>query len=164
MARSNPILLYSTNTMLAYEINEEYYRQEHYVWCNPYYDTSSAPAGTPLPPSSTPADIYRALYREVVGGDRHNEKIERNRNGLRNGVAAKEKSGIIDAGQKQKIIGLIENAPLKLFEPVLYVMPFALVKKLAKTVPAGDRANPLHDEYIIENLPRHCFGIIRLPL
>jgi hypothetical protein len=150
--------------MLAFDINEEYYCQEHYVWCNPYYDSSSLPANTPLPPSSTPADIYQALYREVRGADQHNEKIERNRNGLRNGVTAKEKAGVIDASQKQKILGLIDNAPLKLFEPVLYVMPFALVSRLAKTVPANDRANPLHDEYIIENLPRRCFGIVKLPI
>ena len=160
MAR--PILLYSANTMLAFEINEEYYHQEHYVWCNPYYDSYFLPVGTPLPPSSTPADIYHALYREVEGNDRHNEKIERNRSGLRNGAAAKERLGMIDAQQKQKIMGLVDNAPLKLFEPVLYVMPFSLVAKLAKTVPAAGRANPLHDEYIIERLPRHCFGIIRM--
>ena len=99
-----------------------------------------------------------------MGRDKHNEKIERNRNGLRNGAAAKERMGIINAEQKQKIMGLIDNAPLKLFEPVLYVMPFALVSKMAKTVPAGDRANPLHDEYIIGNLPRDRFGIVRLPV
>ncbi len=149
--------------MLAFEINEEYYRQEHYVWCNPYYDSSSLPAGASLPPSSTPADIYYALYREVQGADRHNEKIERNRTGLRNGAIAKEKAGVVDGQQKQKIIDLVDNAPLKLFEPVLYVMPFALVTKITKTVPAKDRANPLHDEYVIENLPRHCFGIVKLP-
>ena len=164
MARSKPILLYYTNTRLAFEINEEYYRQEHYVWCNPYYDSLGLPPNASLPPSSTPADIYHALYREVQGADRHNEKIERNRNGLRNGAAAKERAGVIDALQKQKIIGLVDNAPFKLFEPVLYVMPFALVARLAKTVAAGDRANPLHDEYIIENLPRRCFGIVHLPI
>ena len=163
MARRQPLLLYSTGTMLAFDINEEYYRQEHYVWCNPYYDADAVPVGIP-PPSSTPADVYRALYREVRGNDRHNEKIERNRIGLRNGAAAKEKLGIIDAKQKQEILGIVNNAPLKLFEPVLYVMPFARVAKMAKTVPANDRANPLHDEYIIENLPRSYFGIVRLPI
>jgi hypothetical protein len=164
MASTKPILLYSTNTMLAFDINEEYYRQEHYVWCNPYFDASSVPTGTPLAPSSTPADIYYALSREVQGADRHNVMIERNRNGLRYGADAKEKAGVITAEQKQKIIGLIDNAPLKLFEPVLYVMPFALIAKRVKTVPAEDRANPLHDEYIIENLPRNCFGLIKLPM
>ncbi len=33
-----PLVLYSANTLLAYKINETFYKGLHYVWCNPVFD------------------------------------------------------------------------------------------------------------------------------
>lgn len=33
--RTAPLVLYSTNTWLAYTVAERFYGGEHYVWCTP---------------------------------------------------------------------------------------------------------------------------------
>jgi hypothetical protein len=52
---SEPIVLYSTSTWLAYAIAEQYYAGDHYVWCTPHFDPSSVPPiSYSVPPSSSP--------------------------------------------------------------------------------------------------------------
>ena len=54
-----PLVLYSTNRSLAYQLNQHYYGGKHWVWCNPFFDErAAAAAGFAAPPSSTPADLY----------------------------------------------------------------------------------------------------------
>ncbi len=40
---SAPLILYSTNTWLAYKIAERFYGDMHYVWCAPFFDSESLP-------------------------------------------------------------------------------------------------------------------------
>ena len=65
--RADPILLYSTNTWLAYLIAELFYNGEHFVWCTPHFDSSSVPLlNYSVPPSASPIEIYRGLRKDVL--------------------------------------------------------------------------------------------------
>lgn len=77
-----PLLLYSTSTWLAYAIAERYYGGVHYAWCSPVYDGTTAESHINIPPTSSPAEIYRLLLHEVSRGERHGKAIENNREGL----------------------------------------------------------------------------------
>lgn len=72
----NPLLLYSTNTLLAYHISQTYYGELHYVWCSALFGAANIPSPYyPNPPSSSPQGIYETLLKAVESGDRHSEKI-----------------------------------------------------------------------------------------
>src|SRR5438034_601490 len=63
-----PLILYSTNTLLAYRVAELYYGRVHYVWCATYFNPDSLPAyDATHPPTSTPSAIYHSLSAEVAG-------------------------------------------------------------------------------------------------
>lgn len=161
-----PLLLYSTNTRLAFEINERYYGQKHYVWCSRFFNDSATP---PIlytnPPSSCPEDIYRSYLTEVSREDLHSVQIPRNVTGLQKGANARFSEGIITDDQKNTIFAIIEKAKEKnfrLFSPLLYIIPFAAVETIVEPVPIKDRANPLSDEFIIKDLPREFFDVVDL--
>lgn len=163
---TNPLLLYSTNTRLAFEINERYYQQKHYVWCTRYFNNSATPLITYTnPPSSCPEDIYRSYLAETNREDLHAIQIPRNVTGLQKGVNAKFAEGVITDAQKTLILSIIEKAKgknFRLFSPLLYIIPFAAVESMFEFVPIEDRANPLSDEYIIKDLPREFFDVVDL--
>lgn len=160
---SNPLILYSTNTRLAYLISKRYYGDLHYVWCTPYFDSKSiAPHDYTIPPTSSPGEIYHNLYQEVNRGDRHSSKIEDNKKGILEGVNAKREAAVINKQQKAEIIQVVEKAEILDFKPLLYIIPFNLVTELVEEVPVEERAHPLSVEYIIRALPRHLFDIITL--
>lgn len=160
---SNPLLLYSTNTRLAYLISKRYYGDLHYVWCTPYFDSKSlAPHDYTIPPTSSPGEIYHNLYEEVIRGDRHSSKIEDNKRGILEGANAKRKAGVINEQQEQEIAQIVEQAMILDFKPLLYIIPFNLVTNLVEEVPVNKRAHPLSVEYLIKELPRHLFDIITL--
>jgi hypothetical protein len=45
-----PLVLYSTNTSLAYNLNQPYYGEKHWVWCSPYFDEQAARAAGAIAP------------------------------------------------------------------------------------------------------------------
>jgi hypothetical protein len=82
----DPLLLYSTNTWLAYVIGERFYRDEHYVWCTPDFDARAmARIDQVTPPSSSPAEIYRDLHEDVLRGDSHSSRSRTTRQGFYEG-------------------------------------------------------------------------------
>lgn len=160
---ADPVVLYSTNTLLAYTIAETYYRQEHYVWCSPHFDARSIPALIgPPPPTSSPGVIYHALSAEVKAGDRHSSKIEQNRLGLKRGVAHYRSIGAIDDALEAEITDMIAEADIPSFRPLMYVIPYILVSDILHRVPVAERAHPMWPEFIIKMLPRRCFDVIEL--
>jgi hypothetical protein len=160
-----PLILYSTNTWLAFHIAERYYRGEHYVWCTPFFNDRSDKGDSGfVAPTSCPSEIYRSLYREWRAGDRHSIKIEHNRNGILRGVKTKREAGAISEDQKKDIVAIVERAEVRDFEPLVYVMPFARVSRLVREVPVKDRAHPLSQEYVVQGLPRRLFDVITLEL
>jgi len=158
MAR--PLLLYSTNTWLAYTIAETYYQGEHYVWCTPFFSPRSAPGYANVPPTSCPSSIYHALREEVAAGDRHSTKVKENRTGIIKGANVKKAARLIDVAQEQEIIDIVNSAETRDFRPLLYLIPFAAVAGLLQDVPVANKAHPLSVEYLIERLPRASFDVI----
>jgi hypothetical protein len=157
---SAPLILYSTNTLLAYRINQIYYRERHFVWCNPYFSASAPSIDVQMPPSSTPSDICRSLFGDVSQEDVHSLKIQSNRDGIRKGASSKRNADQITEEQFREIDQIVSAAKLADFRPLLYVIPYHLVAEQARPVPPADRAHPFSQEYIIKDLPRPSFDVL----
>lgn len=162
MPNSSQLILYSTATRLAFNINVRFYGGDHWVWCSPYFAPLSGPLYT-NPPSSSPSEIYRDLWRATESGDLHNTKIKDNKAGILKGAVAKRQAGVIQDQEFQEINDIVAAAIIQDFSPVLYIIPFDRVANLASRVPIGKLAHPLSVEYIIETLPSTCFHVIQFP-
>ena len=160
MAKSKPIVLFSTNTLLAYWINEKYYDTKHFVYCNRFSHFQAAPRSTVMPPSSTPCTLYKAFENDVMNNDAHSAVIAQNRVGLLRGAAAKRKRGVITAQQETEIKQIVDVATNQDFKPLLYVIPYALVEKQVKPVPVANKAHAFSEEFIIEELSRESFEFV----
>jgi hypothetical protein len=157
-----PLLLYSTNTWLAFSIAERYYGGIHYAWCSPVYDGTTAELHVNIPPTSSPAEIYRNLLEEVRRGEQHSAEITRIAGGIATGARLKREAGLISDAVYADIEDILRKVRTPDFRPVLYVMPFERVSEIAREVPVASRAHPLSVEYRIEALPRDCFDMIQL--
>lgn len=143
-----------------YAIAEWYYGGVHFAWCSPVYNGSTAEPHVNIPPSSSPAEIYRALFREVDRGERHSDAIANNRKGIKKGADAKLEAGVISSDEHASIMRTLENAEVRDFRPVLYVIPSDRVRGTVVDVPVHQRAHPLFREYRVENLGRDCFDML----
>lgn len=160
-----PLILYSTNSWLAYAINERYYAGRHFVWCSPFRGPGTMPAhDVTTPPSSSPLEIYRALYRDVAAGDRHSSKIRDNKIGLLRGAEIRRSKGHIREDDERDIAAVIDGAETRDFRPLLYVIPCSRLSKKIISVPVEKRAHPLSDEFIIDDLRRKSFDVIEFPV
>lgn len=154
-----PLLLYSTNTLLAYGIAQEYYAEQHWVWCN---TTFRAPRDSNIraPASAQPGEIYDRLFEDVTSGDRHSGWIKDNKRSVLRGAKAKLAAGVITPQQFADIRTTVRKAEVADFFPLLYVILYSRVKTLIKKVPPAKRAHPLSPELHIEALPRSAFDIL----
>jgi hypothetical protein len=159
-----PLVLYSTNTRLAYVIAQRFYRSVHYVWCVPNAVHPHGAAGRPNPPSSDPLKIYRVLWDAVRSGDRHCAEIKQKKLGLLRGAEAKKKEGVIDEATFRTIVEMVEGADLDSFQPLLYVIPAKQVADQTRSVPPRDRAAVLSEELLIAELEASNFDVLVLPL
>ena len=157
-----PLLLYSAGTWLAYAIAERFYGGIHYVWCSPFYDGATAARHVNVPPSSSPAEIYRNMEEETRRGDLHSDAIKRNIAGIRGGARMKWEGGAITSAQLEEIEHTVTRAKVPDFHPVLFVIPFDRIADLVSTVPVGERAHPLSVEYRVEALPSGYFDLLEL--
>lgn len=158
---NTPLLLYSASTWLAYSIAERFYGV-HYAWCTAFYDGITAPRHFNIPPTSSPAEIYRSLEEETRRGDLHSDAIRRNADGILRGAKAKLRAGAITAAQHRQIKKVVTNAKIPDFRPVLYVIPFDRLESNVPEVPVSLRAHPLSLEYRVEDLRRGCFDVLEL--
>jgi hypothetical protein len=156
---NDPLLLYSTNTWLAYSISNRYYGGRHWIWCSPFYRQNEIAAAA-FPPSAIPGSIYDRLYEDVVSGDGHSAWIAQNRAGLMKGAECKQQEGVISEAQKEEIIAIAKDAEIANFKPLLYVIPAARVTGVVRTVPPPQRAHPMSVEYIIEALTVADFDLL----
>ncbi|MEA2599053.1 MAG: hypothetical protein QOF89_45 [Acidobacteriota bacterium] len=158
---SDPLVLYSVNTLLAYRINEQFYQQIHFVWCNPYFSATSPRAiDVQMPPSSTPYDICRKYLEDIARGDRHSSSFRDNRAGLETGMRLKLAEGVITEEQFQELDDIVAKASLDEFRPLLYIIPFEGVRELAQLPRPSQRAHPFSPEYRIERLSRSRFDVL----
>jgi len=156
------LLLYSTNTLMAYGISEQHYGGSHWVWCSPFFKPD-ATAAAAMPETAVLALIYSGFRRAVYGGDLHSAWIERNKAGLTKGVEAKRAAGAIDDRKVASLIAAIDAAPIINFRPLLFIIPYAKVKKQLEEVPPHERANPISIEYRILSLSRKHFDVLEFP-
>jgi hypothetical protein len=156
MMALDPLILYSTNTWLAWAIAKQYYGGLHWVWCSPFFRQNGAVG----PPSAIPGAIYDRLFEDVTRGDRHSVWISKNRVGLAKGAQCKRAAGVISAKQHGEILEIIREAQILDFRPLLFVMPATRVRDLLVEVPPAQRAHPLSVEFIIEALPTEAFDLV----
>ena len=157
------LILYSTNTWLAFNIATRYFNNEHYVWCTPFFDSDGHPGyAYTVAATSCPKEIYLSLMKEVIDRDNHSSKIKDNKVGILKGAAFKRAAGVITEDQEKEIASVVDNAVHQDFKPLLYVIPYDKVLGLLKNVPIAEKAHPLSAEFIIESLPRDHFDIIEL--
>jgi hypothetical protein len=155
-----PLLLYSASTWLAFTIAERFYGGVHYVWCSPFYDAATAARHLSIPPSSSPAEIYWNLEQDTRRGDRHSAAIKQSRSGVLRGAEANHKAGLVSDFQYSEITFTVENAHIREFRPVLYVIPFDRVREMATEVPAHERASPFSVEFRFTRLRNDCFDVL----
>ena len=155
-----PLVLYSTNTLLAYRINQQYYAGLHYVWCSPFFSGSADSIDVAMPPSSTPCDICFQYLNDIQRQDQHSKIIEQNQAGLQRGIKAKRAEGTISSEQYEEIRNVIMRSSMDAFRPLVYVIPFKAVRKLVRPAHPHEKANPFSPEYVIERLPRSRFDVL----
>jgi hypothetical protein len=158
------LLYYSTNSYLAFQLAENYYRGKHFVWCSPVFapeELSELDIRKNIPPSSSPNKIYIKLIEDIHRADMHSSLIEQNKSGLKKGALIHHKAGIIDDNDLVRINKLIDSAKLKDFRPLLYLIPKNLVESKIIEVDIDDKANPLDVEYQIVDLNKNEFEIIQ---
>ena len=157
-----PLILYSTQTWLAYAVAERFYGGVHHAWCSPVYDGTTAARHVNIPPSSSPAEIYRALWEDARRGERHSPLFGEKLGGVCKGALLKARSGAITPDQETEIREMADDARASEMRPVLYVIPYAGVRDRTAEVPLSERAHPFSVEYRIHALPRACFDLLEL--
>jgi hypothetical protein len=158
-------VLYSTNVFLKHVIQERFRRDLHWVWCSDVFDPTTSSrysASSHIPPSSSPAEIYRTLKADVNRGDLHSAKIKEQRANFCRLAVRWLKSGEITEDDKNTIVYWAKAADLQLWRPVIYVIPTAPILSRLQVVPAKHRAGLLGMEYVISDLRRSEFDLIEI--
>ena len=158
MANSKPgeFLLYSTCTTLAYKIATRYYNDIHYVWCTEAFNAMLQPG------TSNPCVLCMRYLDQIIRKDRHAQEIDNNKAGIRKGAEAKKKQGVITEKQYEEICVRVAVAENEDFYPVIYLINKKAVKNRLRVVEPKDAASDSSIEYIIEDLKRNEFEIIRV--
>jgi len=158
-----PLFLYSTNTLIAQRIGRQFYKDVHFVWCTSIFDGRKVPETQPgVPPSSSPCEIYEQLHKDVKRRDKHSSKIRENRAGILRGAGLKRKAKRIAPRQEKLIVEMVEGADIAEFEPLIYVIPFSSVVRIARPAPYKSRAGSDSIEYSIAALRRSLFDVIQV--
>jgi hypothetical protein len=155
-------VLYSTNTFLKFHIQQRFRNDVHWVWCSEIFDsTKAAPlsANSLIAPSSSPADIYRELRRDVERRDSHSAKISAQRASLQALAIEWEARAEISSQDMQEIIYMATTASFDLWRPLLYVIPAPNPASRLQLVPIEKRAG-FGKEYIISDLKRTEFDLL----
>jgi len=159
-----PLILYSAQSWIAYALNEEFYEHYHYVWCSPFLNPEQDALTTHFfADTSVPGRIYKFLNEEATKRTSSRQWIKRNKVGLLNGVKSKKAEGVIDEKTAKALVQYILDAKPLDFRPVLYIIPYAKVKKSIEVIAPGKGAHPLSVEYRVRRLPRKSFDVQVLP-
>lgn len=154
------VVLFSVNPWIKLEIQRSFFNDIHFVWCGTQFDPHARnESGAAIPPSSSPAKIFRRLSEDCTDTERHSDMIDRIKGKMlyRARIAFKNKQ--LSEDQWRDATFLIKNADHKQWRPLVYVIPTVLVRDRVKRVAASKRAGvPL--EYQIADLKRHEFSTI----
>lgn len=106
---------YSTQPFLAWVLNRYFYGDDHFTYLAPFY-----PYRLANPNSSNPYVIYSLLYNPWKDNDEFDPVLSSKRMGLRKGVIAKSKDGIIDGNDESELKTVCDRIGTHLFCPVVY--------------------------------------------
>ncbi len=152
----NDFLLYSTCTWLAYKIAKDYYNNIHYVWCTESFDASLQPG------TSNPRTLCTRYLEQIIKRDRHATEIDNNKVGILKGATEKLNQRIITKEQYDEICMRVAYASDEEFYPVIYLINKKAVKKRLIVVSKSDAASDSSIEYIIKDLKRNEFDLVRV--
>ena len=155
----SPLILYSTNTKLALELNMSHYRGVHFVFCSPYFNPWDFEIDNAQ--SSNPCELYYNFRAVAKSDDASSALVENNRVGLRAGIASKLREGVISDSTAKKLRRQVREAKPRDFAPRLFVIPYAKVAHLVTEMPLGGR-DVRSREYLIKRLPTPLFHVVSL--
>lgn len=138
--------LFSTGTVLAYNIDNEFYDGKHFVWCALSCDSRDQAA------SSNPLSIARRFIEDVVSLDTHSDKINQNIAGILYGSHVLCEKGLIDSETMDRIQGRVRLARWSEFLPLMYVIDTRKVISRIIEVPPVDAASKTSPEYKLTDL------------
>ena len=146
--------LFSTGTVLAYNVDKDCYGGKHFVWCALSCNSRSQAA------SSNPLTIARRLIEDVFSLDTHSDKINQNIAGILNGAKILYNNGIIDSKTRKRVNRKVKDAVPSDFLPVIYVIDTRKVNSRIIEVPPIATASKLSPEYKLTDLKYGEFKLV----
>ena len=161
-------VLYSTNPWFAVDIATRYRKGVHFAWVCEYFDARMAPPGSAaamIAPSSSPCRIYRNLLEDSAGADGHSALIKGYRKTFSRLAKEWLSDGTLTQEQYDEIIASVRRGTMKIWRPVLYVIPRLTIVPSSRilSVPHRSRAS-YGPELQIRDLHRHEFDVIELDI
>ena len=148
--------LFSTGTLLAYNIDNDCYGGKHFVWCALSCNSRSQAA------SSNPFTIARRLIEDVFTLDEHSDKINQNIAGILNGAKTLYNHRVIDNKTRKRVNEIVKHAVRSDFLPVIYVINTHKVNSRIIEVPPIATARRLSPEYKLTDLHDGEFELINV--
>lgn len=99
---------------------------------------------------------------QIIKRDRHATEIDNNKVGILKGATEKLNQGIITKEQYDEIRMRVAYASDEEFYPVIYLINKKAVKKRLTVVSKSDAASDSSIEYIIKDLKRNEFDLVRV--
>lgn len=134
----------------------------HFAWCSPVLDGASLPwlaPGAAIPPSSNPLDIYRTLKKDVDRLDSHSDAIRRQVESCKAIALKLLADESISSAQAAEIAAIVDAASIADWRPLMFVIPYKLVRRRVQSVPRVSRAS-VEPEYIVPDLKDHEFQVV----
>jgi hypothetical protein len=154
--------LYSTNPLIKFEIQRDYFGHRHFVWCADCFDgrRQRLHLGASLPPSSNPAELLESLRAATVERpDWHNRNIAHWKSSMKARILKERAAGSIDGQAEEDLVVLLDRAEISRWRPLLYIISRAAVQSRLRPVPLASRASP-GMEYQIADLAPDEFDVL----
>ena len=78
------------------------------------------------------------------------------------GAVRRHSEGLISRREKLEIETIVQNSSVADFVPLLFIIPFGVVRRVVKPAPVLSRARSSSQEYIVDPLLRHQFDVLEL--
>ncbi|WP_416864309.1 MAG: hypothetical protein ACMVP2_16885 [Imperialibacter sp.] len=114
-----------------------------------------------IPPSSSPANIYKRYLEDIANIDLHSSKIDENKTGLKKGAGINFDNGTISDMELARILKIIDSASINDFRPLVYIIPYSGIRHKVKLVDVDLAANPMSIEFQIPELKSAEFDVIQ---
>lgn len=136
----------------------------HFVWCSEFFDPKKHGdygSAYGIPPSSSPASLYRRYKEDLEGGDTHSASIVNQKAGIKARAIEWHGRGEISEQDLQDITYMADKGRKNDWRPVIYVISSERVKDRLESVPVKDRAG-IGMEYVIKDLNDDEFDLIEV--